>query len=139
MRYEIITDIDKYVSIIHHTNNPMRDIYELDLSQYDLDKIKAYKLVGKELIFDEDKWNEIIEAKQKDLDNKEINLLQKQLNESDYIVARAFEEVMQLANPLTFVADLLKITLKYSIKYKEVIKNRKTWRERIEELRNGRT
>lgn len=135
MRYEIITDKDKYVSIIHHTNNPMRDIYELDLSQYDLDKIKAYKLVGKELIFDEDRWNEIVEAKQKDLDNKEINLLQKQLNESDYIVARAFEEVMQLTNPLTFVADLLKITLKYSLKYKEVIKNRKTWRERIEELR----
>ena len=67
----------------------------------------------------------------------EITELQAKLTETDYIVSRAFEEVMSLTNPITWVADVIKIMIKYSAKYREVIANRKSWRERIEELRNG--
>ena len=67
---------------------------------------------------------------------KEINELQQKLNESDYLVARTFEQVMELTNPLTFIADVLKILAQFKAKYRDTIKNRQAWRTRIEELRN---
>lgn len=138
MRYEVITDSDKYVLNIRHTNNIFRDVVELDLSKYDLSGQRkyAYKLGKDELIFDEERYQELLNKQAQKSNQKEIVDLKQKLNESDYIVARAFEEVMQLSNPLTWIADVIKITLKYSQKYREVIANRKIWRERIEALEN---
>lgn len=138
MRYEIIKDSLGYCQVIRHSNNPKKDIYELDLSKYDFSngRLFAYKLSGQELIFDQTRYDEITKAKEDFADNKEINELQKKLNETDYIVARAFEEVMALNNPLTWIKDVIAIMVKYSKKYKETIDNRSIWRARIEELRN---
>lgn len=137
MKYNVVTDVEGYVQIIRHTGTKL-DFIELDLEKYDLseDRIHAYKLGRNELIFDEAKYREIIDAKQKIADEKEIAELEQKLNETDYIIARWGEEIVSLNNPITWVADVIKINTKYAKEYKEAFANRKTWRERIEELRS---
>lgn len=85
-----------------------------------------------EFILDE---NKVAELNQKIIDSDEIEDLQKKLNNSDYIIAQAFEEVLALNNPLTFVADVIKIMIKYSTEYHDTLINRKNWRNRIRDLR----
>lgn len=135
MKYEVITDLNKYVKLIRHTGT-IKDYVELDLDKYDLseDRIYAYKLGKNELIFDEAKYKEICDEKQEKENQKEISILKAFLNDTDYIIARAYEEVLALKNPLTFVADVIKIQIKYSIKYKEKLAERVKARKRIEEL-----
>lgn len=136
MKYEVITDALGYVQIIRQTGT-RRDFVELDLDQYDLSgyRIYAYKLGKNELIWDQQRYDQIIAQNQRKADDKEINELQKRLDDTDYIIARAFEEVLALTNPLTFVTDVLAIMLKYSKMYRETLALRKVWRARIEELR----
>ena len=139
MRYQVILDNDKYVVAIRHTGNPLFDFVELNLSEYDLEglKLNAYKLGKDKLIFDEDRYNDLLNRQTQKNNKKEIADLKQKLTDSDYIVARAFEEVMALTNPLTWITDVIKITLKYSQKYREVIANRKAWRKR--NCRTGRS
>lgn len=135
MKYEVITDFNKYVKLIRHTGT-IKDFVELDLDKYDLsnDRIYAYKLGKNELIFDEDKYKEICDEKQEKENQKEISVLKQFLNDTDYIIARSYEEVLALNNPLTFVADVIKIQIKYSKQYKEKLAERVKARKRIEEL-----
>lgn len=135
MKYEVITDIQGYVQIIRHTGTK-RDFVELDLDKYDLteDRIFAYKLGKNELIFDEKRYQEILDAKQHKADLKEIAELKEKLNGTDWIMAKWVEEILALNNPLTWVADVIKINIKYMKEYSQTIADRKAWRERIEEL-----
>ena len=135
MKYEVITDFEKYVTIIRHTGT-IRDYVELNIDEYDLsdDRLHAYKLGKNKLIFDEERYKKIKEAKQEIADKKEISELKSFLNETDYIMSRCYEEIMALTNPLTYVADVIKIQIKYSVKYSQVIKDRVKARSRIEEL-----
>jgi len=137
MKYNVVTDADGYVQIIRHTGTKL-DFAELDLSKYDLteDRMHAYKLGRNELIWDEAKYQEILNEKQKEADLKEIADLEQKLKDTDYIIARWGEEIVSLDNPLTWVSDVIKINLKYASQYKEAFANRKRWRERIEELRS---
>lgn len=135
MRYEVILDKEGYVQIIRHTGT-IRDFVELNLDNYDLsnNKIYAYKLGKNELIFDEQKYQEILDNIQHKEDEKEISNLKSFLMQTDYITARAFEEIMALDNPLTWVADVIRINIKYYKQYKDVIAERNKARKRIEEL-----
>lgn len=135
MKYYIITDSQGYVLTIQHTNT-VKDYIELNLDDYDLsnDRIYAYKLGKNELLFDPKRYEEIQAEKQKALNNKEISELQRKLQETDYIISKWGEEIISLDNALTWVADVIKINIRYIKEYKEVLKNRKKWRERIEEL-----
>lgn len=90
------------------------------------------KCVNGELVVDEEKKQEILENIAK---NTEISELEQNLNSTDYIMARMLEEIMALNNPLTFIADMIKIFASYATKYKDALANRKKWRERIEELK----
>ena len=136
MKYYIITDSQGYILTIQHTNT-VKDYVELNLDDYDLsnDRIYAYELGKNELLFDPKRYEEIQAEKQKVLNNKEIAELQKKLQETDYIILKWGEEIISLDNALTWVADVIKINLKFIKEYKGVLKNRKLWRERIEELR----
>lgn len=136
MKYEVITDPNGYILIIRHTGT-VKDFVELDLSLYDLsdDRIHAYKLGRNELIFDAEKYKQITEAKQKIIDFKEIDELKQYLNETDYIITRAFEEVLTtLDNPLTFIREFISILVKYHNMYKDILSQRIKARLRIEEL-----
>lgn len=135
MKYQVILDLQGYVSIIRHTGT-VRDFVELNLDDYDLtnDRLHAYKLGKDKLIFDENRYQEILKEKQKKADEKEISSLKSFLNETDYITARCFEEIMALDNRLTWVVDVIAITLKYRQQYKEALAKRVWARKRIEEL-----
>lgn len=136
MKYYVVTDYQGYVQVIKHTNSRL-DYIELDLAKYDLseDRIHAYKLGKNELIFDEEKYQEICADKDQIVKEKEIGELEQKLNDTDYIIARWGEEIVALDNPLTWISDVIKINLKYSKEYKEIFAQRKAWRQRIEELR----
>lgn len=135
MKYEVILDLKGYVSIIRHTGT-IKDYVELDLSEYDLsnNRIYAYKLGKNKLIFDEKRYEEIMYDVQKKEDFKEINSLKSFLNETDYILARYSEEMMALDNPLTWIADVIKLKAKYYKEYKDKLAERVAARKRIEEL-----
>lgn len=135
MKYEVITDFEQYCQIIRHTGT-YKDFVELNLEDYDLSdgRLYAYKLGKNRLIWDENKWQQILDERQEKADQKEISVLKEKLNETDYIMARWGEELISLTNPLTWIADVIKINIKYATMYKDALANRKKWRERIEEL-----
>lgn len=118
MRYEVITDIQGYVQIIHHTNSP-RDSVELNLEDYDLteSRINAYKLGKDKLIFDQNRYEEILAEKQKEGNAKRIAFLKKKLAETDYI----WNSIREGGR-----------TEEY---YHDIIENRKAWRKEIQELK----
>ena len=135
MKYQVLTDRNGYVLSIKQTGTKM-DFVSLDLDKYDLSdgRIFAYQLGKNTLIWDEKRWNELQAIEQQKADTKEINSLKEMLNSTDWIMAKWVEEILSLNNPLTWVADVIKINIKYLKEYKQTIADRKAWRKRIEEL-----
>lgn len=136
MKYYVVTDAQGYVQLIKHTGTKM-DYIELDLSQYDLteDRIYAYKLGKNELLFDEEKYQQILDGEEEKAKQKEIADLESFLLSTDNYPTRAWEEIMALSNPLTWVTDVLKITVKYSLKYKTILQERVQAWNRLDELK----
>ena len=132
MKYTVNLDEQNYVLSIANTPN---DNIELDLTDIDLPHLSAYQLLDNELVLDEVKLNELIAQEHQHVVDDEIFDLEQKLNSTDYIMARMLEEIMALDKPLTFIADMIKIFISYAQKYKTQLANRKSWRERIEELR----
>ena len=134
MKYEVITDYQRYVQVIRHTGT-IRDFVELDLDQYDLteDRIYAYKLGKNELIFDEEKYKQILEEKQKEADQEEIEQLYKELQATDEDMLGFLEDMFSLKNPLTFISDLINLMKKYSM----LVVARQQIRQRIKELQKN--
>ncbi len=135
MKYTVSTDENNY--ILYIANTPFDNI-ELDLTDIDLSHLNAYQLLDNELVLDEAKLNELIAQEHQQEVDEEIFDLEQKLNSTDYIMARMLEEIMALDKPLTFIADMIKIFVSYAQKYKTQLANRKSWRERIEELQNGK-
>ena len=135
MKYTVNLDDNNYVLSIANTPN---DNIELDLTDIDLPHLNAYQLLDSELVLDEVKLNELIAQEHQHEVDEEIYDLEQKLNSTDYIMARMLEEIMALDKPLTFIADMIKIFVDYGKKYKTQLTNRKSWRERIEELRTGK-
>ena len=135
MKYTINVDKNNYVLSIANT---IHDNVEIDLTTIDLLHLSAYQLINNELVLDEVKLNELIAQEHQHEVDDEIFDLEQKLNSTDYIMARMLEEIMALDKPLTFIADMIKIFVSYAKKYKIQLANRKSWRERIEELRNDK-
>lgn len=134
MKYYVVVDARGYVLNITHTGT-IRDYVELNLDEYDLSKKRAYKLGKNALIFDSAEWNRIVAEEQKKADEKEIASLQSFLLETSNYPMRAWEEIMALSNPITWVADVIKITIKYSREYRTILAQRVEAWKRIDELR----
>lgn len=135
MLFTVNTDINNYVTSIGHTDH---DNIELDLEQIETEYLNAYKFIDGVLELDENKKAELIKQEEQTAKETEILELEQALNRTDYIMARMMEEIMALNNPLTFISDMIKIFVSYGTKYKDTLADRKTWRERIEELKNGK-
>lgn len=131
MKYEVITDAEGYVQVIQHTGT-VRDYVELNLEEYNLkeDRIYAYKLGKNELIFDENRYKEIQEQKQKEENEKEIEVLTKELNATDEDMLGFLEDMFSLKNPLTFISDLINLMKNYSM----LVVARQQIRQKIKEL-----
>lgn len=68
MRYFVTTDKNGYLQSVGITGNFHKDIYELNLDDYDFteDRKHAYKLVKGELIFDPERYAEILAEKEEE-------------------------------------------------------------------------
>ena len=131
MLYTVTLDSERYIVSISYTKE---DKVDIDLAGLDLRYLNAYRMIDSEIILDEAKKAEMVAAEQKEAVDAEIADLKQKLNESDYIVANTFEQVMSLDNAITFIADFIKIMSDFRKKYADLIINRKNWRTRIEEL-----
>lgn len=129
-KYKMILDENGYIEGFYTVEEDYD--YEGQMSQFP-DACDGWtKCVNGELIVDEEKKQEILENIAK---NTEISELEHNLDSTDYIMARMLEEIMALNNPLTFIADMIKIFANYASKYKDTLADRKAWRARIEELK----
>ena len=86
--YTLNLDNNNYVLSIAHTSN---DNIELDLSEYDLTHLNAYKLVDSALVLDEDKLAEMLAAEKKAENDVEIARLKAELTATDYQIIKCSE------------------------------------------------
>lgn len=128
MRARINFDENGYVS--HFVVDPNGD-YEID-DDINFEFLYCYHLIDGEIVLDEEKRASQIAEEQKET---EITDLKSKLNGTDYIISRTFEEIMSLDSSVTFIVDFIKILKDFRTKYAEQLKNRKSWRQRIEELK----
>ncbi len=131
MLYTINLDSNSYVLSLGHTKN---DNVDLDLSNVEIKYINAYQYINGSLILDSAKKDLIILEEQNREKLARIEELKIYLNSTDYIMARMLEEIMALNNPLTFIADIIKIFVAYGTKYTAELEARKQARKEIEEL-----
>ena len=131
MLYTVNIDQNNFILSVAHTS---KDSIDLDLEKMDLKYLNAYQLIGGKAILNEDRKAEIDAEEQTRAKQTEIESLKRSLEESDYIISEAFENVLALDNPVTFISDIIKILVQYNSKYATLIANRKIWRDRIEEL-----
>lgn len=137
MKFQIITDQEGYCVLIRHTGTKL-DFIDLNLEDYDFsnERLKAYKLDGNKLIFDESRYAQIQKSNQEKSEKTEILDLEQRLKETDYIISKWGEEIIALDNPITWISDVIKISVKFVREYKDTLERRKTWRKRIKELRD---
>ena len=135
-KYYVEVDENNYVLAINQTGRYELDTIPLDLSKYDLagERMHTYQLINGTLIQDKIKLAKLIAEEENVKRQERIAYLKERLYETDYIMSRAYEEIMELENPLTWIADVIKIDIKYKKLYIETLKNRKEWRKEIEEL-----
>ena len=101
--YTLNTDNNNYVLSIAHTQN---DNIELDLSDYDLTHLNAYKLVDGALVFDDDKLAEMLASEKKAENDVEIARLKAELASTDYQIIKC-SECQMLGQPMPYdVAEL---------------------------------
>ena len=87
-KYTLNLDENNYVLSIAHT---MDDSIELDLSEYDLTYLSAYKFVNGELVLDESKLAEL-KAKESNAEVQlEIAKLKQELDSTDYKIIKCSE------------------------------------------------
>lgn len=131
MLYTVNIDMDGFILSVGHTKN---DNTELDLNKMDLPHINAYKLSADGFVLDEQRLTELVQAEEQKAKDDEIAQLKEMLNQTDYIMAETFESIMALNNPVTFIADFIKVLVDFKQQYSKAIEDRKLWRQRIKEL-----
>ena len=131
MLYTVNTDKDNYILSISHTNN---DNVELDIDAINPSYLNAYQIIEGALLLNEEKKKDILAQNERLAKDEEIEELKKKLADTDYIMAETFESIMALNNPVTFIADFIKVLADFKQQYADAIANRKLWRQRIKEL-----
>lgn len=128
-KFTVYTDKDGFILSIGHTKN---DSIVLDLEKMDLEYLNAYKLIDNIAVLDEERKAEIIAEREAAEKKLHIEELKQYLKDTDYITAETFEKVMALNNPVTFIADIIKILVEFRSKYADIIAARQQAREEIE-------
>lgn len=131
MLYTVNIDMNGFILSVSHTKN---DDTELDLDKMDMQHINAYKLTAEGFVLDEERLSALVEEEEQKAKEDEIAQLKEKLNQTDYIMAETFESIMALNNPVTFIADFIKVLVDFKQQYADAIENRKLWRQRIKEL-----
>ena len=127
--YKLIINDDGYIESGYVSDNDFN--FTGQLADYPDITEGWCKLVDGIIVIDENKKADIIEERNKEA---EIKILKEKLTDTDYIITKMSEDLLSLDNPLTFVADFIKVLTKFSSDYASTISDRKAWRDRIEEL-----
>ena len=130
MLYTVTTDDNGYILSISHTKE---DSIELDLKEMDLRYLGAYQLSKGVVTLDEAVKKELEDEMKHEADQERIEELKMYLKSTDGIMAEMIEDMLSLNNPVTFIADLIKLMADYSTRYKDVIAQRKEARREIDE------
>ena len=80
MKYKLVLDKNNYLRSIEKSYS--EDGYELDIVKMNLDFINCYKLVNDEIIFDEEKYDILVNKNSKE---QEMVTLKQELATYDYI------------------------------------------------------
>ena len=92
-------------------------------------KLNGYtKFINGEFVEDAEKKAEILKE-------KEIIQLEKNLEDTSDYVNETFEKIVSLDSNVTFIVDFLKIIRDFRSDYAKILSDRKTWRDRLKELR----
>lgn len=130
MLYTVTTDDNGYILSISHTKE---DSIELDLKEMDLRYLGAYQLSKGVVTLDEAVKKELEDEMKHEADQERIEELKMFLQSTDGIMSEMIEDMLSLNNPVTFIADLIKLMADYSARYKDVIAQRKEARREIDE------
>lgn len=121
---------DKNGTVISTCSEPIEDGIEVetDLTFEDIaEHPLGWKYIKGKLVYDEATETERITALDK---LREIDSLKQLLTDTDYTVIKSLEQILY-ANSLV---SLLKALKDGATQYREILANRKSWRERIQEL-----
>lgn len=105
MKYRIDLDENNYLYGFVHTNTD-EDIYKLNPTEIKLDYLNCYKLVDDEIIFDEEKYNTLVNTEAKE---QEIIRLKAELATYDYIgtkIAMGVATKEEYADQITYTETL---------------------------------
>lgn len=91
MKYKLMLDENNYLNGFVHMANE-EDVYELNASEMKLDYLNCYKLVDNEIVFDEDKYNAMVN---KEAIRNEIESLKAELSSTDYQIIKCSEYQLQ--------------------------------------------
>lgn len=127
MLYTVITDKDSYIINISHTNN---DNIDIDIESIEPLYLSAYRLLDGSIVLDENRKAQIIEEKEREEKNRQIEELINQLESTNDDMLDFVEQLCSLNNPLTFVADLIALMKNYSA----LVLARQNIRQEIKEL-----
>lgn len=119
MKYKLILDENNYLIGFVHMDNE-KDVYELNPTEMNLDYLNCYKLVKNKVVFDEEKYNSLIDTKTKE---EEINKLKAELSSTDYKIIKCSEYQLAQLEPPYDIAELHK--------------TRQALRDKINELENA--
>lgn len=126
MRYSITTDKDGYITAIQKDDKGI----EITISDQFLRYMSCFKLDEGKVVLDEEKLQQAIAAESKD---SRIAELEKLLADTDYIQDGLISGLLQLKNPVTFIADLIALLTSTLTEYPAIISQRAEW---IAELKN---
>ena len=121
-KYTLNLDLNNYVLSIAHTPN---DTIELDLSTIDLTYLNAYKYLNGKLVLDESRKQSIIDERNNQLAEQQINSLKEELLEYDYIGVKI---AMGVATKEEYAEQIA-----YTEKIREQIRELENFRTEIEE------
>lgn len=128
MKYNVITDKDGYIESIYADEKGI----EIDISGMKLQYLFCYRLEDGKVILDENKYNAIISDEEV---NKRIAELQSLLASTDYIQDGLISGLLQLKNPVTFIADLIALLTSTLTEYPAIIAQRAEWIAELKSLK----
>lgn len=126
MKYKVITDKDGYIESIEADEEGI----DIDLTEQMLQYLFCFKLKDGKPVLDETRLNEYLGSESV---RNRIAELQSLLASTDYIQDGLISGLLQLKNPVTFIADLIALLTSTLTEYPTIIAQRAEW---IAELKN---
>ena len=128
MKYSVITDKDGYITAIQKDEKGI----EIIISDQFLRYMSCFKLEDGKAELDEEKLQQVMAAESKD---NRIAELERLLADTDYIQDGLISGLLQLKNPVTFIADFIALLTSTLTEYPAIISQRAEWIAELKSLK----